>query len=87
MLSNWISVKDKLPEECGRYLIASRICGDYPFHISVEWWDTNIGESYPFCYDIEYQDRKTGGWVVADREEDYEDRYVEYWMEIEPVQE
>lgn len=77
----WISVKDRLPDKDGKYLVASLWILDGKYHVGTARYTKNLSDVW--------MDWESGsGWWNGDSESDWEETNVKYWMPLpEPPKE
>lgn len=82
----WISVKERLPERAGKYLVVSKtvLAGLLP-HVKTALFLNNLRDNPQFEYDGEPNE---SGFYNGDGEGDWVERYVTHWMPLpEPPKE
>ena len=82
----WISVKDRLPERAGKYLVVSKTAlAELPPHVKTAWFLNNKRDNYQFEYEGEPNEP---GFYNGDGEGDWVERYVTHWLPLpEPPKE
>ena len=78
--SGWISVKDRLPERPGKYLVVSKTAlAELPPHVKTAWFLKSMRDNSQFKYEGEPNEP---GFYNGDGEGDWVERYVTYWMPL-----
>ena len=82
----WISVKDRLPERDGKYLVVSKTASaEPPPYVKTAWFLNNLRDNFQFKYEGEPNEP---GFYNGDGEGDWVERYVTHWMPLpEPPKE
>lgn len=82
----WISVKDKLPENNGKYLVVYQSPFVTRAYITIKSYASNLYEVDDFDF-FEYKGMKHGGWYDYDSEYGYcecFDNSITHWMSLPP---
>ena len=78
--AGWISVKDRLPERPGKYLVVSKTAlAELPPHVKTAWFLKSMRDNSQFKYEGEPNEP---GFYNGDGEGDWVERYVTYWMPL-----
>lgn len=78
--NEWISVKDRLPEKNGRYLVVvDDGCGS-PY-VDRLWFAKRLSLIPSFTYSI-IEDNNRPGFYYRDTRNEWEIPYVSHWMEL-----
>lgn len=82
----WISVKDRMPERAGKYLVVSKTAlAELPPYVKTAWFLNNLRDNSQFKYDGEPNEP---GFYNGDGEGDWVERYITHWMALpEPPKE
>ena len=84
--AGWISVKERLPERAGKYLVVSNTAlAELPPQVKTAWFLNNLRDNSQFKYEGE---PNKPGFYNGDGEGDWVERYVTHWMPLpEPPKE
>ena len=84
-VGGWISVKDRLPDKSGKYLVTVTSNVDYKPFVKTAWFLLKLWDNWQFKYECE---PNVPGFYNGDGEGDWVERMVTHWMPLpEPPEE
>ena len=78
-VGGWVSVKDRLPEEGGKYLVTVTSNVDGKPFVKTAWFLLNLCDNWQFKYECE---PNVPGFYNGDGEGDWVERTVSHWMPL-----
>jgi hypothetical protein len=75
----WISVKDRLPDKSGKYLVAVTSNVDCKPFVKTAWFLLKLWDNWQFKYECE---PNVPGFYNGDGEGDWVERMVTHWMPL-----
>jgi hypothetical protein len=84
-IGGWISVKDRLPDKSGKYLVTVTSNVDCKPFVKTAWFLLKLWDNWQFKYECE---PNVPGFYNGDGEGDWVERMVTHWMPLpEPPKE